>query len=135
MRQKSFLYSLMTLLTVSLSLSLGNQAHSNNIQSGDNPVIIIIRPSGSSSDTRPRMPSSTRIEAYYSPDTSTVYCDLANAGESVEVILSNQDTGETFIYEIPGAGTSFFLISGTSGEWVISFTLQNGLVYEGSFTL
>ena len=74
MRQKSFLYSLMTLLTVSLSLSLGNQAHSNNIQSGDNPVIIIIRPSGSSSDTRPRMPSSTRIEAYYSPDTSTVYC-------------------------------------------------------------
>ena len=81
------------------------------------------------------VPSAVRIEAYYDEAVSAVCSYLTNVGTSVDVVLSNVDTGETMSSSIPGFGFSVIPISGTSGVWILTYTLSGGKVYEGTFIL
>ena len=83
----------------------------------------------------PRVPSAVQIEAEYDELSGSVFVYLANAGASVDVTIENQSTGETSSNIVSGNGTAMIPFSGTSGTWVITFTLLNGDVYEGEFVL
>ena len=56
-------------------------------------------------------------------------------GALVEVYIENMDTEEQCYYQIPGNDGSVMPISGSSGEWVITFILTNGDEYVGDFYL
>lgn len=79
--------------------------------------------------------SATIIEAYYDTDLYCVCATLSNAGTAVTVEFVNHTTNETADYVIPGSGSSFMPISGTSGYWSVTFTLADGDVYYGEFVL
>ena len=81
------------------------------------------------------VPSSTRIEAYYDADLASVCAYLVNAGETVDVEFNNLTTGDSFTFEIPGAGMSVLPIGGATGYWTITFTLSSGSVYFGEFEI
>lgn len=135
MLQKTFFYFLTALLIVGSSLDARAQAASIFSDSDDDHMRIVVQPRGDVSPRSPRMPSAIRIEAFYDEAVSAVCSYLTNAGTSVDVVLSNVDTGETMSCSIPGSGFSVIPISGTSGVWILTYTLYSGKVYEGSFIL
>lgn len=102
---------------------------------GEEQYDIIVRPLNAPPTNCPRSPSAVRIEAYYDEAISSVCSFLTNAGTAVAVNISNLDTGETMSCSIPGSGFSVIPISGTTGEWVITYTLSNTMVYIGTFLI
>lgn len=98
-------------------------------------VNIVVRPRDSRPSDIPRTPSAVRIEAYYDEEISSVCSYLSNAGTVIAVSVSNLDTGETVSSSIPGSGFSVIPISGTTGTWILMYTLLSGKVYEGTFIL
>lgn len=102
---------------------------------GEEKHDIIVRPLNAPPINSPRSPSAVRIEAYYDEAISSVCSFLTNAGTAVAVNISNLDTGETMSCSIPGSGFSVIPISGTTGEWVITYTLSNTMVYIGTFLI
>lgn len=96
---------------------------------------IIVRPSNDQQSTGPRVPSSTRIEAYYDAELASVCAYMVNAGDTVDVEFNNLTTGDSFTFEIPGAGMSIMPIGGATGYWTITFTLSSGSVYFGEFEI
>lgn len=133
---KKFILSLLTaLLIVGFSPGALDCAASVSSRFEEGCIEIIVQPRGDVAPTSPRMPSAVRIEAYYDWGISSVCSYLTNAGSSVAVVLSNLDTGETVSCSIPGSGFSVIPISGTSGTWVLTYTLPGGRVYEGTFIL
>lgn len=135
MFQKPFLLLLIALFMTGFSTDHLAGAASVSSYSEEGGVEIIVQPREGFSPTAPRMPSAVRIEAYYDEALSSVCSFLTNAGTSVAVELSNLDTGETTSCSIPGSGFSATPISGTSGTWILTYTLLDGSVYEGSFVL
>ena len=83
----------------------------------------------------PRVPSVVQIEAEYDEVSGSVFVYLANAGASVDVTIENLTTGESTGDTVSGSGIAAIPISGTSGNWVITFVLLNGDIYEGEFNL
>jgi hypothetical protein len=96
---------------------------------------ILIQEKPTSPSGGPRMPSSTRIEAYYDTGTSCIYLNLSNAGSLVSIDVNNLTTNETVSCSIPGTGLSIVPISGNSGYWTIVLNLEDGRVFEGGFTI
>ena len=105
-----------------------------NIGTAEEPILIRIKkpidPPGG-----PRVPSAVQIEAEYDEVSGSVFVYLANAGASVDVTIENLTTGESTGDTVSGSGIAAIPISGTSGTWVITFTLLNGDIYEGEFVL
>ena len=95
-------------------------------------IIIVHQPSDPPDGPRSLSPS---IEAYYETDSLCVYATLSNAGTSVSVEFVNNTTDETAVYVISGTGSSVLPISGTPGYWTVTFTLENGQVYFGAFSI
>lgn len=135
MLQKPFFIMLTALLVAGFGPGLFSKEKNPDLASDGEVIPILIGPSEGALSTAPRMPSATRIEAYYDEELLSVCSYLSNAGTSVSVEISNLGTGEVFTFTIPGSGFSACLISGTSGTWFITYTLSNGNVYEGTFTI
>lgn len=137
MSQKYLFHTAIILLSAGLSIATLEAyafCKNNNTIKKDGDVIII-RTDEYPLPGTPRSVSLTRIDAYYDYDTSCVYVNLSEAGSSVDVSISNTTTGESYALVIPGSGASVLPISGTSGYWTITFTLENGSVYYGYFVL
>lgn len=100
---------------------------------GDDPVIInpipAIPPGG------PRNNPSLEISVFYNSTLSCIYVSLSDAGDMVSVKIANEDTGEYTQALIPGTYSTFFPISGSEGVWSITFTLESGEMYGGTFII
>lgn len=118
-----------------IGLIVPNHLYAAEPASDGEVVIIEVRPEDGVPTGGPRTPNATRIEAWYSYDTSSVSASLSNAGDLVEVEFYNVLTQELYSYEISGSGLSIMPISGSSGYWTVSFTLSSGEVYYGVFVL
>ena len=101
----------------------------------DHDEIPLVNQSGYSENEGGPRTSDVLIEAYYDTDLTCVCAYLSNAGYSVSVEFVNNTTSETEEYAIPGSGSSIMPISGTVGNWSVTFTLSNGNVYYGVFVL
>jgi hypothetical protein len=118
-----------------LGLCIPNHLHAAEPASDGDVVIVVVHQQYGQNTGGPRTPNATRIEAWYSYDTSSVSATLSNAGDVVEVEFSHLLSGETHFYEIPGNGLSVMPIGGNPGYWAVSFTLSSGVVYIGLFVL
>lgn len=97
-------------------------------------VTILIRHIPSDAPEAPRsLPA--EISAEYDDVLNSVVATLANAGTSVAVSIENLTTGESYGDNVSGSGMAILPISGSSGLWVITFTLGSGEVFEGEFEL
>jgi hypothetical protein len=83
----------------------------------------------------PRSSSPAIIDAFYDTDYCYICACLSNAGTLVEVEIVNSSTNESYTNQISGSGSSYMPISGTSGYWTITFTLESGDVYIGEFVI
>lgn len=136
MSQKTLLFKLfILLLAVELIPKTNLLASGICSSSSDGGDVIIVRCQEGQLTGAPRIPSSTRIEAYYDADLASVCAYLINAGETVDVEFNNLSTGDSFTFEIPGAGMSVMPIGGAAGYWTVTFTLSSGAVYEGEFVI
>lgn len=132
MSQKLLPFFLSSLILLGLSIP----SHLNAQEPGSNgDVEIVVRPVEGDPTGGPRTPNATRIEAWYSYDTSSVSAFLSNAGDVVEVEFNNLLTGESYSYDISGNGLSVMPIGSSSGYWTICFTLSCGTAYYGYFIL
>ena len=126
------------IILIGLMILLGlSSAEANQVSSmkGENVIILITKKSPPHTGNTPRVPSAVRVEAEYDDVTGSVLVYLANAGTSVDVAIENLTTGESTGDTVSGSGIAAIPISGTSGTWVITFTLLNGDIYEGEFVL
>ncbi len=122
---------LLTALLMALSLPLGAATQS----SSEVEPIIIKSQTPVGSPNYPRMPAAFRIEAWVDTTTSCVAVFLNGAGSSVSILIENNTTGEAFTYTVSGTGTWLLPISGSAGDWEITFTLDSGNVFVGEFIL
>lgn len=118
-----------------LGLCIPNHLYATEPGSDGDVVEIVVHPQYGSPTGGPRTPNATRIEAWYSWDTSSVFASLSNAGDVVEVEFNNLLTWEHYSYDISGNGLSVMPIGGNPGYWSVSFTLSSGVVYIGLFIL
>ena len=95
---------------------------------------ILIHPDPLEDPDAPRS-SPVRISAYVDTDLACVFATLSNAGTLVDVYVENRTTGETSACQISGNNSSVIPISGTLGNWIITFTLPGGDVYYGEFMI
>ena len=116
---------------MAFSLPLGAASQT----SSDVEPIIVKTQTPVGSPNFPRMPAAFRIEAWVDTTTSCVGVFLNGAGSSVSILIENNTTGEAFAFTVGGTGTWFLPISGSAGDWVITFTLDSGNVFVGEFTL
>ena len=122
---------LLTALLMALSLPLGAATQS----SSEVEPIIIKSQTPVGSPNYPHMPAAFRIEAWVDDAAPCVGVYLNAAGSSVSIHIENNTTGETFAYTVGGTGTWILPISGSAGDWEITFTLDSGDVFVGEFTL
>lgn len=130
--KNSYLLHLATSIVVALSALVVIQGKPRCIQDPTYPVIIIQHPSTSGN---PRGDNHLEITAYYDAGLLSVFANIECEGNNVSVDIQNTSSNESFCYVIPGSGSSVLPISGTSGYWTITFTLENGSVYYGYFVL
>ena len=127
---KKLLLSL-TAFLVALSLPLGAASQT----SSDVEPIIVKTQTPVGSPNFPRMPAAFHIAAWVDDAAPCVGVYLNAAGSSVSIQIENNTTGETFAYTVGGTGTWILPISGSAGDWEITFTLDCGNVFVGEFTL
>jgi hypothetical protein len=96
---------------------------------------IVLAPLPGMAEGTPRTLSNVRIEAAFDWGFSTVEVRLQNAGTSVVVDIENTTTGTSYEYLVSGDGSDSLPINSTPGFWTITFTLSDGSVYFGAFTL
>ena len=130
MRKTIIIISVLCIAFAMLSSSVSLYSKESNEQ---HPVPLRHVLSGGAQN--PESPRSLVIEAYYDLDLFCVSASLIGAGAIVDVFIENLDTEEEIHYQIPGNGGSIMPISGSSGDWVITFILSNGDEYIGEFYL
>lgn len=81
-------------------------------------------------------PALIPIQAAYYSSLSTIMVNFRFDLGSVFIEIENETTSEYDQTTVNATqGVHPFLISGTAGHWSISFTLSNGLRYEGEFDI
>ncbi len=104
---------------------------------GDEPVEIIIGDGGSmEGGPTHHAPSLIPMSCYYSPVLSSILVNYQIDLGSVTIEIENLTTGEygqTLVNAL--AGPMVLPISGTAGQWTITFTLASGTVYCGEFAI
>lgn len=117
-------YFITALLTVSSIFSV--QAETTEI---------VVCRSTTNSQVIHRAPAQIPITCFLEDDSILLVNFLDNLG-SVSVKIENQTTGEynqTIVNVL--SGQIIFPISGTSGDWSITFTLTDGTIYQGFFNI
>ena len=97
------------------------------------PTEIPIR-QGENVNGGPRMPAMVPIRACVFGDT--IYLSFSADLGDVDVVLCEESEGVVLQTSVDSSALSADLpFSGDAGEYTITFTLTNGVVYEGLFAL
>lgn len=96
---------------------------------------IIITHQGAQNPDGPRMPSPTRIEAYYDSTSSSLIVILENAGNSVNITMENTIYNDSITAVVFGTGEYYIPITNTPGVWYLTIELGNGDRYYGFLVL
>ena len=117
-----------------LLLLPSTRGYSGNVCAPDNEEPIVIIPVEQSFNHRPHSKAIVPFEANYNAEfTSVLVRFIKDVGE-VGISIQNLSSGEYNDYTINSKIGSIVLpISGDSGDYVITFTLQNGKQFLGKF--
>ncbi|MBR6875115.1 MAG: DUF3244 domain-containing protein [Bacteroidales bacterium] len=99
------------------------------------PINIVREPTPPGSEVSHRAPAQVPINCFLEDNSYLVVNFFADLG-TVAVEIENRTTGELTQTTVNAfAGTMVFPISASQGHWVITFTLQGGVIYYGEFNL
>lgn len=105
----------------------------NLLQANDGtPIIIRVEPSGGHIN---RSQEEVPITCYVDADAGYLVVSFSGSIGNVSIDIDNTTTGESSSSVVPGFGTSILYFSGTSGSWIVTFTLSTGEVYYGEFNI
>ncbi len=97
--------------------------------------IPIIRTKPSSEGTH-RTPEVIPIVCLVDADGLNVSVSFLSGMGDVDIILENQFTGEYSLSSVDSSlGGAVIPFSGTSGNWIITFSFHSGVEYEGEFEI
>ncbi|MBQ9450724.1 MAG: hypothetical protein IJQ93_11570 [Bacteroidales bacterium] len=104
---------------------------------GDDPIEIIIGDGGSmEGGPTYHAPAFVPILGIYSAVKSSVLINYLYDLGTIVIEIENQTTGEYSQSLVNAlAGPMLLPISGTAGQWTITFTLPSGVVYYGEFII
>lgn len=84
----------------------------------------------------PKVPGLIPLDCVYYSNPSTIVVNYHSALGAVSVEIENETTGEyTHTVVNAVAGPMVFPFSGNAGFWTITFSLADGTVYYGEFTI
>lgn len=99
------------------------------------PINIVREPTPPGSEVLHRAPAQVPIGCLLEDNSYLVVNIFADLG-TVSIEIENQTTGENNQTTVKAlAGQMIFPISASQGHWVITFTLQGGVIYYGEFNL
>lgn len=105
---------------------------------GDGDQILISFDEGGTNGQGPiyHVPALIPITGYYSSTLSTIVVNFPFNLGYVSIEIENQTTGEYSQSLINAlAGPMLLPISGTAGQWTITFSLSSGIQYFGEFDI
>lgn len=83
-----------------------------------------------------RNPDYVPMQAYYDDFTSSVCVTFLENLGNVDICIENTISGDYTVYNVDSAlGAAFLPINGSEGMYRITFTLANGVLYEGLFEI
>lgn len=119
-------------LTLMFALSLVAMVQTPAFADPDVIPIGKLRPGGEI----PRSPDEIPVAASFSVSASCIYITVLSDVGNIDIELENLTTGEyslTFVNS--STGSTIIPFSGSSGSWVITFTLASGEEYVGEFEI
>lgn len=117
-------------LIISAAIALGNPS-----QDPDNPLPIPIGNLGADTGGS-RAPILIPIECYYYPSLSSVLACFQYSIGTVDIAVKNLDSGAVSNQNVNGtAGIHMIAVSNSPGLYSITFTLSDGSVYGGTYTI
>lgn len=126
------LFLLIAMIVVALGLSTGIRCYAD----GDDSTPIIIGDFGTNGLPIFHSPALVPIQAAYYPSFSTILVNYRFDLGTVTVEIENLTTAEHYQTTVDATqGVHPYQISGSSGNWVITFTLSGGSTYGGSFEI
>lgn len=121
---------------VGLMLIITTPASSFTTKDGDvNPIPITRGTSEGGPDGRPRTPVQPLFTANLDTDLNNISISAFCYVGEVDIVIENLTTGEYIEDEFDSSVTSYFPISGNTGLWHITLTLDSGDNYYGVFVL
>lgn len=119
-----------------LLLLPSTRGYSGNVCAPDNEEPIVIIPAEQGSKHRPHSKAFLPFEANYNAGLASVLVRFIKDVGEVEISIRNLSSGEYNDYTINSKIGSIVLpISGDFGDYVITFTLQNGKQFIGEFSI
>ena len=82
-----------------------------------------------------RSPLTIPISGYVDTNMNIVFISFSYPCGMVSIFFSNLSTGDYFNTNVNGTGTAIIPVELSSGFWKITFTLSDGAVYIGNFTI
>ena len=83
-----------------------------------------------------RSPAQIPLMCAVDTDIPCIFVSFLDDLGDVDIVLENQTTGEYSLTSVDSAtGGAIIPFSGSSGTWIIIFTLVSGDVFEGEFEL
>lgn len=121
---------------VGLMLTITTLASPFTTKDGDvNPIPITRGTSEGGPDGRPRTPVQPLFTANLDTDLNIISISACCYVGEVDIVIENLTTGEYIEDEFDSSVTSYFPISGNTGLWHITLTLDSGDNYYGVFVL
>lgn len=124
------------LLSLLTFLGQGTVVANPTRDGGDDEIIVILEETSPDYSSPPKSPSFIPIGCVYSPALSSLVATYYQDLGSTSIEIENLTTGEysqTLVNAL--AGPMVLSISGSAGQWIITFTLSSGTVYFGEFTI
>ncbi len=119
-----------------LQLLLSTSVYSGNVYATNDEESIVIIPAEHSFEHRPHSKAFVPFEANYNAGLAFVLVRFIRDVGEVEISIQNLSSGEYNYYTINSKVGSIVLpISGDYGDYVITFTLQNGKQFIGEFSI
>lgn len=119
-----------------LLLLSSTSVYSGNVYAPNDEESIVIIPAEQSFNHRPHSKAFVPFEANYNAGLASVLVRFIKDVGEVEISIRNLSSGEYNDYTINSKIGSIVLpISGDSGDYVITFTLQNGKQFIGEFSI
>lgn len=116
-----------------LSIALFTGSLAATPTNDETPIIIVVK-DGNDLGGGPRMPTMAPIHAFVFGNT--IYLSFSSNLGEIDVVLYEESEGVVLQTSIDSSDLSAALpFSGVSGEYTITFSLSNGVEYEGAFTI
>lgn len=122
------------LLTILIALSFSNPSLAK--EEDEIIRVCVVTHSETNGKRTNRTPARIPVRALYLSSASSIQVTFNYDIGNVDISISNEATGESVSYDVDSqTGLCILPISGDTGLWSITFTLESGVQYQGEFSV